>query len=167
MRRSRDSRADSTHRSERGAVAGLEGVVFGALILVAGAIVVVNAWAVLQSRRTLDGAAREYLRAYTESDDPDTALTTARHALDAVLTGEHRAGLRGSQVRIDEPDPSRFGPCAEASVVLSAEVPAARVPFIGEVASTKLHVTHTELVDAHREVSTGDAYDPEATACAR
>lgn len=165
MRSIRLTTRASTDRGERGAVAGLEGVVFGVLILVAGTIVVVNAWSVLQTRRALDGAAREYLRAYTESESPDAAITAGRRSLDAVLSGERRGGLHASQLRLEEPDPSRFGPCADASVVLSVEVPAARVPFIGEVASTTVRVAHTEMIDAHREVRTGATYDPGATPC--
>lgn len=154
-------------RDERGFVAGLEGVLFAVLILLVGTLIVVNAWSVLQTRRTLDGAAREYLRAYTEGDGPDDAVASGRRALAAVLSGESRIGSHGPAVRIDGPDPGRFGPCVEAEVAISAVVPAARIPFVGTFGSTTVRVTHTELVDAHREVDVGPAYDPEQTPCGR
>ena len=149
-------------RGERGAVAGLEGVMLGVLVLVTGTLLVVNAWGVLQSRRTLDGAAREYLRAYTQADDAAAAESAGRRALLDVLDGE-RGSAAG--VRIDAPDRSTFGPCATATVTLSSTVPAARLPFVGAMASTTIRVTHTELVDAHREIRSGPEYDPDRTAC--
>lgn len=154
----------STSRGERGAVAGLEGVLFAVLILVTGTLVVTNSWSVLQVRRSLDGAAREYIRGYTQAADPAAAQRDGRIALFDVLDGE---GVRAGSVSIDGPDPSVFGPCATATVTLSSTVPALRLPFIGRVASTTVRVTHTELVDAHREMTVGRSYDPEATACAR
>lgn len=148
--------------SERGAVAGLEGVMFGLLVLLAGTVLVVNAWSVLQTRRTLDGAAREYLRAYTQADSPAQARLAANLALDEVLRGERG---RGTDITVTAPDPALFGPCASASVTLATTVPAARLPFVGTMASTEVVVDHTELVDAHREMTTGAAYDPEGTPC--
>ncbi|UDY35791.1 hypothetical protein [Dermatobacter hominis] len=150
-------------RGERGAVAGLEGVMLGVLVLVTGTLLVINAWSVLQARRTLDGAAREYLRAYTQADEPSGADAAGRRALLDVLGGE-RGTVDG--VTVEAPDPSTFGPCATATVTLSIVVPAARLPFVGPVASTTVAVTHTELVDAHREVRSGPSYDVERTACA-
>ncbi len=155
--------ANRARRSERGAVAGLEGVMFGVLVLLAGTVLVVNAWSVLQTRRTLDGAAREYLRAYTQADSPPEALLAANRALDAVLLGE---GRRGPDVTVRGPDPTHFGPCASASVTLTATIPAVRMPFVGEMASTTVEVDHTELVDAHSEMVTGADYDPDGTPCA-
>lgn len=78
----------STSRGERGAVAGLEGVLFAVLILVTGTLVVTNSWSVLQVRRSLDGAAREYIRGYTQAADPTAAQRDGRIALFDVLDGE-------------------------------------------------------------------------------
>ena len=149
-------------RSERGAVAGLEGVMLGVLVLVAGSVVVAHAWSVVQTRRTLDGAAREYLRSYTEADDPDAASAAGRRALDDVLNGE---GSRRVDVVTRLPDPATFGPCARSTVSLSAVVPGVHLPFVGDLASTTVEVTHSELVDAHREMTSGRAYDIEGTPC--
>lgn len=152
-------------RGERGVAAGLEGIVFGALILVAGTVVAVNAWSVLQTRRAFDGAAREYLRAYTEADDAQRASSAGRTAAYGVLAGERRSAFDTRAVRIEEPDAARFGPCEPATVVVSGRVPAARVPFVGSFASTTVRVAHTELVDAHREIRSGPDHDVGATPC--
>lgn len=149
---------------ERGAVAGLEGVMLGVLVLVAGTVLVAHAWTVVQTRRTLDGAAREYLRAYTQADDPAAARAAGRRALDDVLTGE---GMASSDLSIQLPDASTFGPCATSTVSILTVIPSVRLPFVGDVASTTVGVTHSELVDAHREMTSGSAYDRQETACGR
>lgn len=151
-------------RSERGAVAGLEGVMFGILVLVAGTVLVAHAWSVLEARRTLDGAAREYLRAYTEADSPAAARTAGQRALDDVVGGERNTR---TAVTATLPDSTRFGPCEQATVSLSSVVPSVRLPFVGAVSSITVRVTHSEWIDAHREMTSGSAYDPERTPCAR
>jgi len=149
-------------RGERGAVAGLEGLLFGSLILLGGTVLIVNAWAVIDVRQSLDTAAREYLRAYSEAPAAATGAVDGAIAVDDALDG--RDALRRS-LRIVAPDPSRFGPCAEATVVLSVTVPSARIPFVGAFGSTEVRVRHSELIDAHREVTSGDAFDPADTPC--
>ena len=150
-------------RGERGVVAGLDGLVFGMLVMVAGTLLIVNAWAVVDSRTALDGAAREYLRSYTRAGDPGTARSSGAAAVTAFLAGR---GMDPAAVRTAHPDPTTFGPCAAATVELSLVVPVARVPFVGGFGSTTVHVTGTELVDAHREVIPGAAFDPDSTECA-
>jgi hypothetical protein len=149
-------------RSERGVVAGLEGLVFGALILLGGTVLVVNAWSILDTRQALDGAAREYLRAYTEAPDAAAAERSGGQAVRSALGGRGRL-LRS--VRLQRPDPDRFGPCSEATVTLSATVPSVRIPFVGRFGTVDVRVVHHELVDAHREVIPGASYDRAATPC--
>jgi hypothetical protein len=148
-------------RGERGMVAGLDGLLFGSLVLLAGTILVVSAWSVLETRRALDGAAREYLRAYTESPDPVAATAAGDRAARDSLQGD---GVT-LPVTVDAPDPGRFGPCAMSTVELSTVVPAARLPFVGEFGETQVRVAHTEMVDAHREVVSGASYDAADTPC--
>ena len=60
--------------SERGAMAGLEGLLFGVLILLGGLTLIVNAWSVVDSKMTLDSASREFVRAYTDQNNPTTVV---------------------------------------------------------------------------------------------
>jgi len=150
-------------RGERGAVAGAEGVAFGVLVLLAGAILLVNAWAVIDTRTALDSAAREYLRAYTEADTPEQAAAAGDRAVHLVLEGRHTLSVA---LTVDAPPADRFGPCAPAAVTLSVTVPAIRMPFVDGFGEQRVSVRHAELIDAHREITPGEAYDPEATACA-
>jgi hypothetical protein len=148
---------------ERAAIAGAESLLLGTFVLLSGSLLMIHAWAVLDTHMALDAAAREYLRAYTQESTPTDALQEARRALDDVLADRER--LR-STMSVTDADPDLFGPCSPALVELSATVPAMRMPFLGELASQTVIVRHVELVDAHREFSeTGDRYDLADTAC--
>ncbi len=153
----------SRHLNQSGFVAGTESLAFGMLILVAGAILIVNAWSMVDSRITLDAAAREYLRSYTEASDPYTATTRGRSALLRVIDG--RAALVEG-LRMQEPDQASFGPCAPALLELSVDVPSIRMPFVGDFGAHQMEVRHVELINAHKQMSSGAGYRPENTACA-
>lgn len=151
------------HRGERGLVGGGEGLFFVALLLVAGTVATVATWAVLHAQVATDGAAREYLRAYTEAPDPLTAGHQAELAVRRSLSG---SGLRPDRIRIIPPDLRAFGPCASATVDLAVDLPGVRIPFLDALRSTTVRVRRTELIDARREMVAGPNYDPDRTPCA-
>jgi hypothetical protein len=147
--------------AERG-FAGAEALLFGTLVLVTGTLVATAAWGVLTSRAALDDAAREYLRAYTEADSPVAAIAAGREAARTSLAGD---GVDADVVMLVEPDPSTFGPCAEAGVELHLDRPAIRLPFVEDFGAVRVEVRHAELVDPHREMAPGPRHDPEDTPC--
>src|SRR4051794_39293715 len=55
-------------RSDAGFAGGIETLPFGLLIFVVGTLMVVNLWAVLDTKMGVDAAAREGARAVAESD---------------------------------------------------------------------------------------------------
>lgn len=150
-------------RDQRGVLAGADGVLFATLILLAGSLAVLNIWAIIDTRTALDAAAREYLRSYTEQTSPADALAAGRAAAESVLVA--RGGPIRS-LRIEPPDAATFGPCQPSAVAIEAEVPGARLPFLDDLGSRRVRVTHLELVDPHREVASGPDHDPDATPCA-
>lgn len=142
---------------ERGLVAGAEALAVGSLVLVAGMVLLVNAWAVIDTRMALDSAAREYLRTYTEADTQLEAETQARTAALDVLDGR--------EVTIKDRT-RQFGPCAPAAVQLTARVPAVTIPFISAQWGVRtVTVEAGELIDAHREMIPSAGYEPTATRC--
>lgn len=145
-----------------GFVGGGDGIVFGLLILLAGSLAVVNIWASIDTRAALDAAAREYLRSYTEATSPTAAHSAGTRAAMDVLD---RRGREPQAIEITPPDLSSFGPCQLATVVIEAVVPAGRLPFLDDLGARRIHVTHRELVDAHREMTNGPRHDPTATPC--
>ncbi|MEI7887439.1 MAG: hypothetical protein WCJ04_08610 [Actinomycetes bacterium] len=150
-------------RNERGAVGGGEGVIFGMLILVAGTLVILNLWSVLNTRMALDAAASEYLRTYTEQQNFFQARVVGEAAARESLT---QRGISPSRVAIQPTEPEGFGPCAQAEVQLSTQVPWIRVPFIGGSGTTTVRVTQSELIDAHREVTPSANFLQFSTPCA-
>ena len=148
---------------ERGAVAGVEVLALGVLVLVTMVLALSAAWGVVDSRAALDDAAREYLRTYTEQPDAASAAAAADAAARQLLV---QRGTPFRTLRVVAPDASRFGPCAEAHVELRATIPQLRLPFGHRFGSTEVAATADELVDAHKEVQRGPAYDPARTACA-
>lgn len=155
-------RARANELSERGAVAGLEGLLFAVLILVGGMVLIVNAWSVIDSRTALDAAAREFVRTYTDQSDPTSARSQGDRAARSVLAARG-SQLANLEIAVDEPN--GFGPCSLVSVHISAVVPALKAPFIDMFTSMKITATASELVDAHREMTADTSYDPEVTEC--
>jgi hypothetical protein len=154
----------SAATSERGVAAGLDALLFGTLILLAGAVLIVNLWSVVESRTALDAAAREYLRTYTASADGASASVRGEHAARTVLD---QRGTPMRALEITAPDTTRFGPCESSTVRLTAVVPAVELPFLARLGALEVSVTATELVPPHREVTAGPNHEPGATPCAR
>ena len=151
-------------RGERGVAGGGEALAFGALVLLAGTLVLVNVWSVVETRTAVDAAAREYLRSYTRAGEHLEALEVAQRSARATLAARGTP-LRG--LRIVAPRAEQFGPCGRAEVTLLASVPAARLPFVGSISTSEIRVTHAELIGAHEEVVPHARFEPELTACAQ
>lgn len=162
MNRSLRSSTATRPLDERGAVGGLEALLFGFLILFGGVGLIVNAWTVVDTRAALDAAAREYLRSYTEQSDATSAARAGSEAAYGAL--EHR-GTTMDGLAITAPDPSMFGPCQPVAVTLSIERREMRVPFIDALGPSRVSVTRSELVDAHREMTAGARHDLDGTPC--
>ena len=97
-----------THRArgtESGQAAGIETIPFGILVFIGGLLLVVNVWAVVDTRAALDTAARDYLRAYTSSSTSALGRAAGREAALASMG----ARAHGRAVEITAPD-EPFGP---------------------------------------------------------
>lgn len=131
-------------RHEQGVVGGVEVLPFGFLVFVTGALLLANAWAVVDAKLAVGGAAREGARAYVEADDGGSAsanaLTAARQAVAGAGRDPSKLGLT-----IDAP---RFARCAVVTVTAEYHVPSLRLPFIGGVGpGFEVRGRHRELVD--------------------
>ena len=60
-------------RGDGGFVGGAEGILFGIAVVVVGALLVYNAWAVVDAKMAASSAAREAVRFYVESDGDQSA----------------------------------------------------------------------------------------------
>lgn len=143
-------------RDDRGQVAGIEAIPFGILLFVVGALLIANAWAVIDVKMAVTSAAREAARTYVEAPDHVTGRDNAnRAARDAITAHKRNANL----ATIDGPtDQSAFTRCNRVTFTVSYPVPAITLPFIGGFGSGfTVKATHSELVDPFRNDVPGEA----------
>ena len=134
-------------RDEAGQVAGIEAVPFGLLVFVVGALVVSNAWAVVDAKATVAAAAREATRAYVEAPAGTDALAAARAAAEEGLRGNGRDPAR---LRLT-PETAGLLRCQRVTFVASYPVPAVGLPWIGgHGEGFTATARHSEIVDPYR-----------------
>lgn len=143
MRRRFDWRADD------GQVAGIEAIPLGILLFVVGALLVANAWAVIDAKMAVTSASREAARTFVESTDPanarDYALAAAREAIDSYGRNSNRLTLTGGEG-------NALTRCNRVTFTASYPVPALTLPFIGGFgAGFTVSAAHTEVVDPFRD----------------
>lgn len=147
---------------ERGVIGGLESLAFGLLTFVVGALVIANAWGVVDAKFATAAAAREAARVYVESPDEATGLARAEAAARRTIAGFGRDPAR---LELAPPAGEPFGRCVRATFTASYPVPTIRVPWIGGFSAPVITVsaTHSEIVDPYRS---GLDVDQEGMACA-
>lgn len=143
-------------RDDRGQVAGIEAVPFGILIFVVGALLIANAWAVIDVKMAVNSAAREAARTYVEAPSHSIGREQADRAAHDALAAHNRDPSRAT---IGGPtDPSAFTRCNRVTFTVSYPVPAITLPFIGGFGSGfTVTARHSELVDPFRNDIPGEA----------
>lgn len=131
-------------RSERGAVGGIEVLPFGLLIFVAGALLIANAWAVVDAKLAVESAAREAGRAYVEVGDAGSAAQAAEAAARSAIEGVGRDPER-LELRDNQP---LYVRCAVVEHEASYRVPALTIPFVGGFGrGITVRGRHREIID--------------------
>jgi hypothetical protein len=131
-----------------GQVGNIEVLPFGLLVFVVGALLITNAWAVIDARSAASAASREAVRAYAESSDPAAAELNARRAADAAVAGHGRDPAR---MRLEITPSAPFARCVSVSIRASYSVPALHLPWIGGFGhAIDVTDTHTEIIDPYR-----------------
>jgi hypothetical protein len=135
-------------RHERGQMGGIEALPFGLLIFVVGALLIGNAWAVIDTKAALVSASREAARVYVEGDGRQApAVLAARDAFEG-----HGRDPDRLQVEIELGGNGTFGRCVPVTVRSSAVVPALALPWIGGFGEAfTVTARHTERVDPFRD----------------
>src|SRR6478672_2037316 len=109
-------------RDDRGQVAGIEAVPFGILLFVIGALLIANAWAVIDVKMAVTSAAREAARTYVEAPDHDTGYEAAQQAAGAAVSAY---GRDASKIAVSGPsNADAFTRCNGVSFTVSYPVPA-------------------------------------------
>lgn len=144
--------------ADRGQVGGIEALPFGLLIFVLGALLIANAWAVVDAKFATDAAARQAARTFVEGSDPEIALEAATAAARDAIAGHGRDPDRAEVTPLGVP---RLERCARAAFEVVYAVPALSIPLIGGYGRAPFLVrsTHSELVDPFRNGLPGSAED--------
>lgn len=139
---------------ESGQMAGIEVVPFGLLVFVVGALLVANAWGVVDAKLAAEAAAREAARAYVEAAGPATADTDAATAGTEALAGHGRAPAKLDLARVE----GSFARCQRVTFEARYPVPMVVVPWIGGLGEGfTVRARHSELVDPYRAGLAGRA----------
>jgi len=141
-------------RGDAGQVGGFEALPFGVLIFVLGALLVTNAWAVIDAKLAATAAAREAARVYVESADAASAESLGVGAARAELQARGRNPSRAT-VRIAA---GGFLRCRLVTFEVAYAVPTITLPFIGGWGDgMKVTARHGEIVDPYRNGPEGEA----------
>jgi hypothetical protein len=137
-------------RDDRGQLAGIEVLPFGLLIFVIGALVITNAWAVVDAKIAVDSAAHEAVRAYVEAPDQTTARLVATEAAAETITG-HGRRIDQLDLQLSHEGSQPFARCVRVTAEVSYPVPALRLPWVGGLGHAfDVRSRHTERVDPFR-----------------
>jgi hypothetical protein len=140
---------------DSGQVAGVEALAFGFLILVAGSLLLANAWAVVDAKFAATAAAREATRIYVESSSESEA---ERASLDAARTSIASHGRDPDDMSLSLASDGGFGRCHSVVAEVVLEVPSVSLPFIGGFGRLfDVRATHSEIVDPYRSGLVGPA----------
>jgi hypothetical protein len=133
-------------RSEAGQ-AGMEVIPFGLLTFVVGALVVANAWAVIDAKMAVSAAAREATRAFVEAPVDGDPLALA----DAAARSAIAAAGRDPAKLVLTPVDAVFARCETVRYEARYQVPAVQVPWVGGFgAGFTATARHAEVVDPYR-----------------
>lgn len=149
-------------RGDRGQLGGVEALVFGVLVLVIGALIVSNAWGVVDAKTAAQEAAREGARTY--------ATAAVSQAADADMLAKQAAaatlGAMGYSPAFDGLSQGTFQRCAVITWEVAVHVPAFNLPWahVGPSFFTA-SAFESERVDPYRSGVPGDSASGGAATC--
>jgi hypothetical protein len=133
-------------RSESGQ-AGMEVIAFGVLTFVVGALLIANAWAVVDAKMAVSAAAREATRAFVEAPVDGDPLALADAAARSAIAGAGRDPAKLTLTPLD----AVFARCETVRYEASYQIPAVKVPWVGGFgAGFTATARHAEVVDPYR-----------------
>lgn len=138
---------------DQGAVAGVEVLLFGVVVLVGLILLFAQVWRVYEAESAVRAGAREAARTYVESDGGSTGPAGA-----AGLAALAQLGFDGGTIAVSAP--GGFARCQVVYADAAVRVAPVSLPFVGSVLGYTATARHGELVDPLRTGLDGDA-----TAC--
>jgi hypothetical protein len=140
--------------NQRGVVGGVEVLPFGLLIFVAGTLVILHAFSIVNAKLAVADAAREGARAAIDNVEADQAASVATAAARRAFGG---SGLPQDQLFVTITGPPA-GRCGLLAVTAAYRVPGIRVPVVSAFRHpTTVRSTYREHVERFGSGATGDA----------
>jgi hypothetical protein len=134
-------------RRDEAGQAGMEVIPFGLLTFVVGALLVANAWAVIDAKMAVSAAAREATRAFVEAPDENQAPVLAQAAAESAIAGAGRDPAKLVLTAVE----ALFARCETVRYEASYRIPAVQVPWVGGFGSGfTATARHAEVVDPYR-----------------
>jgi len=125
----------------------MEVLPFGVLTFVVGALMVANAWAVIDAKMAVSAAVREATRAFVEAPVEGDPGALADGAARAAIAGAGRDPANLVLTHLD----GAFARCETVRYEASYQLPAVRVPWLGGFgAGFTATARHAEVVDPYR-----------------
>ena len=141
------------HRDSGGAV-GFELLPFLVLVFVVGALMIAQAWSVLDAKLATNSAAREATRTFVEHQAGAEAAALAS-ALDAgAAAARAHNPARDTAVSLVEGALVR---CERVTFEAEQSIDLLRVPLLGGAGTMTVRSTHSEIVDPFRDGLDGEA----------
>lgn len=130
----------------------MEVLPFGLLIFVGGALLIINIWAVVDTKFAADAAAREAARWVVEAAGESTSAASLRAGATQIATDTLADHGRAGPVQVEVgPADAAFVRCERIHVTVAVEVPAIRLPFLGGFGDAfDVRATRGELIDPTR-----------------
>ncbi len=139
---------------------GIEALPLGLLVFVVGALLIANAWAVIDAKLAATSAAREATRTYVEAPaslTSDEAFLAARSAAAAAFAAQ-RGSSRQLELRLVSGVGRAHERCARVTAEATYRVPAVTVPWVGGFGrGFTVRARHSEIVDPFRSGLSGTA----------
>jgi hypothetical protein len=141
---------------DAGQVGGIEAIPFGLLVFVLGALLIANAWAVVDAKLATDAAARQAARTFVEATAADDAFADAEAAARASIDAHGRDADRAT---VEPIGGFHLARCERATFEVTYAIPALSLPLIGGFGRAPFTVrsTHSEVVDPYRDDVPGEA----------
>lgn len=139
---------------------GIEALPLALLVFVVGALLIANAWAVIDAKLAASSAAREATRTYVEAPGSltsDEAFRAARSAAEAAFAAQ-RGSSRPPELRLVSGDGGARERCTRVTAEATYRVPAITVPWVGGFGrGFTVRARHSEIVDPFRSGLSGSA----------